>query len=457
MSATAIATSAMTVHTVKMLKASSREAMHLLGVDRLVHHRGARKPDHGRLGFYSRADGGNETSQTLLVWPWVASSVDRPGRDSEGGGVADENCSLLRESATKGWGAPVDGLAWSVLCEVPFDPRRECRPFSGRAAVPVDLRDLSFGGSGGHLPEAKDSGSPTTGEGTQSICEGWRDRRDQRNADGPKLQGLSKQWDGQTDGELHGRGVPDRLCAKSAVIFYKKTICVPGPLGVKRFGTGSACNLTHADGGNETRDGKRPATVSRARHHGMTHTATTAMGKRAANELQEPAVQGTSNRRGTGVPIAVPEKFHATKRSSSGPENTGDFDFDEDEDIYDWWGADADPMNYGSGDVPEEVYSPDPSLASSSSKLANPRLIHVEGSEFADYERCFCGRGVAVFHAGRKAPKKYRCVRSRDARTVHAIIENGCGKRTLLRKLSLRARKGEQMITKEEGQNVESV
>jgi hypothetical protein len=76
------------------------------------------------------------------------------------------------------------------------------------------------------------------------------------------------------------------------------------------------------------------------------------------------------------VPIAVPEKLHATKRSSSGPENVkdsdsssdgepeseghtdSDFNFDEDEDIYDWWGADADPIDYGSGDVPEEVYSP---------------------------------------------------------------------------------------------------
>jgi hypothetical protein len=67
MSATAIATSAMTVHTVKTIKASSREAMHLLGVDCLVHRRGARKPDHGRLGFYSQADGGNETSQAVLV------------------------------------------------------------------------------------------------------------------------------------------------------------------------------------------------------------------------------------------------------------------------------------------------------------------------------------------------------------------------------------------------------
>jgi hypothetical protein len=49
------------------------------------------------------------------VRPRVASSVDEPGRGSEGGGVADENCGLLRESATKGWGAPVDSLALAIL------------------------------------------------------------------------------------------------------------------------------------------------------------------------------------------------------------------------------------------------------------------------------------------------------------------------------------------------------
>jgi hypothetical protein len=116
-------------------------------------------------------------------------------------------------------------------------------------------------------------------------------------------------------------------------------------------------------------------------------------------------------------------------------------------------------MDYGSGDVPEEVYSPDPSLASSSSKLADPRLIHVEGSEFADYKRCFCGRVVAVFHAGRKAPKKYRYVRCARCPDSYRkwLWEEDAIKKIIFKGKEREGQRRQQMITKEEGQNLESV
>jgi hypothetical protein len=94
--------------------------------------------------------------------------------------------------------------------------------------------------------------------------------------------------------------------------------------------------------------------------------------------------------------------------------------------------------------------------------LANPRLIHVEGSEFADYKRCFCGRSVAVFHARRKAPKKYRyvrCARCPDGACSYRkwLWEEDAIEEIILKGKGREWQRRQQMITKEEGQNVESV